>query len=160
MPVLESTFGAPGKWATVHPASTVCHRWRPARLPASRSRSAAFRRCISKSMRLILRFGPYPTPSYVADNCLPAFVDVDVFDRDFLLSLAAMPVQSLQQGGVGTRKLVCPLKFFAPVNRNPRFQTRRPSGCRSRGRKMFDSRPKPRRPGHRRRPAVRAPLWL
>src|SRR5256885_16760113 len=37
-----------------------------------------FARCISKCMGLILRFSPYPTPLHVADNGLPAFVDVDM----------------------------------------------------------------------------------
>jgi hypothetical protein len=46
-------------------------------------------------MGLILRFGPYPTPIHIADNSLPAFMDVDVFDRDFLLTFTAMPVQCL-----------------------------------------------------------------
>jgi hypothetical protein len=57
-------------------------------------------------MGLILRFGPYPTPLHVADNGLPAFVDVDVFDRDFLLPFAAMAVQCFQQRGMRPRKLV------------------------------------------------------
>ena len=47
-------------------------------------------------MGLILRFCPHPTPLHVADNGLSPFVDVDVFDRDFLLPFAAMAVQSLQ----------------------------------------------------------------
>ena len=34
-------------------------------------------------MGLILRFREHPTPLHVADNCLPAAVDVNVFDRDF-----------------------------------------------------------------------------
>jgi hypothetical protein len=37
------------------------------------------------------------TPLNVADNGLSAVVDVDVFDRHFLLPLAAMAVQCLQQ---------------------------------------------------------------
>jgi hypothetical protein len=57
--------------------------------------------CISKCMGLILRFGPYPTPLHVSYNGMSAFVDVDVFDRDLLLPLASMAVQSLQQRGMG-----------------------------------------------------------
>jgi hypothetical protein len=48
--------------------------------------------CISKCMGLILRFDPHPTRLHVAGNSLVAFVDVDVFDRNFLLLFAAMPV--------------------------------------------------------------------
>jgi hypothetical protein len=43
-------------------------------------------------MGLILRFGPHPTLLNVTDNSLAAFVDVDVFDGDFLLAFAAMPI--------------------------------------------------------------------
>lgn len=32
-----------------------------------------------------------------ADYCLPARMDVDVLDRDFLLALAAMPVEGFDQ---------------------------------------------------------------
>ena len=40
-------------------------------------------------MGLILRFGLYPTPLHGTYNGLAAFVDVDVFDGDFLLPLGA-----------------------------------------------------------------------
>jgi hypothetical protein len=53
-------------------------------------------------MGLILRFGIHPAPLYVANNGLSAFVDVDVFDRNFLLALATMPIESFQQRGVGS----------------------------------------------------------
>jgi hypothetical protein len=50
-------------------------------------------------MGLFLRFGSHPTPLHVADNSLPAIVDVDVdvdvLDRDLLLAFAAMTVQRL-----------------------------------------------------------------
>jgi hypothetical protein len=36
----------------------------------------------------------------------PPVVDVDVFDRDFLLPFAAMPIEGFQKRGVRTRKLV------------------------------------------------------
>jgi hypothetical protein len=52
-------------------------------------------------MGLILRFGLHADPLDVADNRLTPFLDVDVFDRDFLLTFAAMAVQCLQQRGVG-----------------------------------------------------------
>jgi hypothetical protein len=57
-------------------------------------------RCISKCMGLILRFGPYPTPLHVANNGLSAFVDVDMFDGDLLLSFAAMSIQRFEQSRV------------------------------------------------------------
>jgi hypothetical protein len=37
-------------------------------------------------MGLILQFSSQPTPLHVADNGLPAFMDVDVLDGDFLFS--------------------------------------------------------------------------
>ncbi|MFK4650643.1 hypothetical protein ABIF97_000577 [Bradyrhizobium japonicum] len=37
---------------------------------------------------------------------MPAVVDVNVLDRDFLLALAAMPVQRFQQCGVRATQLV------------------------------------------------------
>jgi len=55
----------------VHPARTVCHRMRRARLPARVRAPQRFARCISKCMGLILRFGSYPTPLHIADNSLP-----------------------------------------------------------------------------------------
>ena len=61
-------------------------------------------------MGLILRFGPYPTPLDVADDGLAAAMDVDVFDRDLLLALAAMAVERLQQCGVGAGKRLPPVK--------------------------------------------------
>lgn len=57
-------------------------------------------------MGLILRFGEHPTPLNVADNRLPAVVDVNVFDRNFLLALPTMPVQRLQQRRMCARQLV------------------------------------------------------
>ena len=65
-------------------------------------------------MGLILRFRSYPTPLHVADDGLPTFVDVDVFDGDFLLTFAAMPVECFQQGGICSRELVCLAEVFAP----------------------------------------------
>lgn len=68
-----------------------------ARLPVPRSRSATFRPAHIQEHGVILRFGPHPIPLCVADNGLAAFVDVDVFDGDLLLSLAAMAFQWLEQ---------------------------------------------------------------
>jgi hypothetical protein len=57
-------------------------------------------------MGLILRFGSASHPLHVADNGLAAFMNVDVFDSDFLLSLATMPIEGFQKRGVGARELV------------------------------------------------------
>jgi len=47
-------------------------------------------------MGLILDFASAPSPlGYGTDDCLAAVVDVDVLDRDPLLPLAAVPLQSL-----------------------------------------------------------------
>ena len=69
-------------------------RWPPQNIregPTRRSGSLARQRfacCISKSMGLILRIGSHPAPLHIADNRLAALVDVDVFDRNFLLPFA------------------------------------------------------------------------
>ena len=55
-----------------------------------------FARRISKSMGLILRFGPYPTPLNVTDNGLATGLDSDVLDPDHLLALAAMLAQRVE----------------------------------------------------------------
>ncbi len=52
---------------------------------------------MSKSMGLIFQIRSYPTPLDVADDGLPVVVDMDLFDRNFLLAFAAMPAQRLQQ---------------------------------------------------------------
>ena len=57
-------------------------------------------------MGLILRFRPHPTPLHIADNSLSAFVDVDVFNRYFLLSFATVSIEGFQKCGVGARKFV------------------------------------------------------
>jgi hypothetical protein len=41
-------------------------------------------------MGLILRFGLHPSP-HIADDGLAAIVNVDVFDRTFLLPFATVP---------------------------------------------------------------------
>lgn len=45
---------------------------------------------MSKSMGLIFQIRSYPTPLDVADDGLPVVVDMDLFDRNFLLAFAAM----------------------------------------------------------------------
>ena len=47
-------------------------------------------------MALILTLSRYPSPLDSADDRLTALVDVDVLDRDYLLPLAAVPVQGLK----------------------------------------------------------------
>ena len=54
-------------------------------------------------MGLILwfRYEPSPRALDVADDGLAAFMNVDVFNRDFLLALAAVAVQRFEKCGVG-----------------------------------------------------------
>jgi hypothetical protein len=49
-------------------------------------------------MGLILAFRGEPTP-HRADDSLSAVVNVDMLDRDFLLTFAPVTVQGLDQGG-------------------------------------------------------------
>jgi hypothetical protein len=51
----------------------------------------------------------------MAYNGLPAFVDVDVFDGDFLLTLASVAVKRFEEHGIGAAKLVCLSKVLAPA---------------------------------------------
>lgn len=48
-------------------------------------------------MGLILQFGTPPAPLDVADDGLATFMDVDVFDRDFLLAFSTMAVEGFEQ---------------------------------------------------------------
>ena len=66
-------------------------------------------------MGLILRFGSHPTPRHIADNSLAAFVDVDVFDRDFLLALASVAIQGFQKRGVGAGFSRRPSNVCSPI---------------------------------------------
>jgi hypothetical protein len=51
-----------------------------------------------------------------ADHRLPAGVDMDVLDRDFLLApLAAVAVERLDQSRVGARELVGLVQVLAPA---------------------------------------------
>lgn len=56
-------------------------------------------RCLSECMGLIFPFG-YVSPSHIANNGLSAVVDVDLFDRYFPRSFAAMAVQGFEQSRV------------------------------------------------------------
>jgi hypothetical protein len=99
-------FGAPGDGPPCirHLPFGIAADWHgfPVRVLAPQR----FARRISKSMGLILQFGPHPTSLHIADNGLPAFMDVDVFDRDPLLSFAAMAVQCFEQGRVCSGQFV------------------------------------------------------
>src|SRR4051794_2843208 len=54
--------------------------------------------------------GQHPTPGLErADDGLPALMHVDVLDPNRLLPFALVPVQALQQGGIGARELVAAL---------------------------------------------------
>jgi hypothetical protein len=90
----------------VHPASTVCHRWRLARLPVPCSRSATFRPVHIQEHGVDSPFSFASHPLHIADNDLSAFVNVDVFDRHFLLPFAAMAVRCFEQGGIRAGKLI------------------------------------------------------
>src|SRR4051794_23064960 len=59
-------------------------------------RDAGFMRDGFWCMGLILAFACYPSSLDGADDRLAALVDVDVFDGDLLLALAAVPVQGLE----------------------------------------------------------------
>ncbi len=59
-------------------------------------------------MGLFLKIAAIPTPRLTgcgdhADHRLPAGMDMNVFDRDLLLALAAMTVEGFEQGGIGAR---------------------------------------------------------
>jgi hypothetical protein len=57
---------------------------------------------------LIRQFSAIPTPRGLddANDRLPTCMDVDVFDRDFLPTLATMAVERFEQRGVGAGKFV------------------------------------------------------
>jgi hypothetical protein len=106
-------FGAPdaGPPCIRHLPFAIAGDWRGFLLRVRDSQR--FARCISKSKGLIL--GLVRThPLHIAYNGLSAFMDVDVFDRNFLLALATMSIEGFQKRGVGPRKLVCLAKVFAP----------------------------------------------
>ena len=46
-----------------------------------------------------------PHPFDIADNGLSPFMDVDVFNGDFLLPLSAVSIQGFKQSSVGARYL-------------------------------------------------------
>lgn len=62
-------------------------------------------------MGLFLEFAGVPTPRLAgcgdhADHRLPARMDMDVFDGDLLLALAAMAVEGFDQRRIGAGQLV------------------------------------------------------
>ncbi len=61
-----------------------------------------------------LRLIPCPRPAYEAYDSLTSLMDMNMLDRDFLLTLATMAVQRFKQGGVGSGKLVRLGEVFAP----------------------------------------------
>jgi hypothetical protein len=73
--------------------------------------------CMSKSMGLSLRFLRTPTPGVldVSNDCLAAGMDVDVLDRDLLLALAAMMVQTFEKHGKGAGELVGEAEIVSPL---------------------------------------------
>ncbi|WP_347264296.1 hypothetical protein [Nitrobacter sp.] len=70
-------------------------------------------------MGLFLEFAGVPTPRLTgcgdhADHRLAAGMNVDVFDRDLLLTLAAMAVEGFEQRRVSARQLVGLGEVLAP----------------------------------------------
>ena len=72
-------------------------------------------------MGLFLRIVAIPTPGSTkrrgnhADHSLAARMDVDVFDRDLLLALAAMAVDGFEQRRISARQLVGLGQVLAPA---------------------------------------------
>src|SRR3984957_1548131 len=72
-------------------------------------------------MGLFLEFAGVPTPGLTGsggnhpDHRLAAGMDVEVFDRDLLLALAAMAVEGFEQRRIGARQLVCLREVLAPA---------------------------------------------
>jgi hypothetical protein len=78
----------------MHPAPTVCHRWRLARLPAPCSRSASLGPVHVQLHGLDSPIWFASHPLHIANKRLSAFVDVNVLNGYFLLSLATMPYRN------------------------------------------------------------------
>jgi hypothetical protein len=53
-----------------------------------------------------------PHPFDIADNGLSPFMDVDVFNGDFLLPLSAVSIQGFKQSSVGCAILVRLIEIF------------------------------------------------
>jgi hypothetical protein len=112
-PVLQcvrvSNRRAAARRAAMHPASGLMpHRWRLARVPGSRPRSTAPAQVHGQSLvhevdppNLIK---PPAPPGHRADNRFSAGVNVDVLDRDFLLTLAPISPQGFHMAGVSAGK--------------------------------------------------------
>jgi hypothetical protein len=101
------------------PLATARRHGFPARFlaPQRNRRRMAKGSRLCRSMGLLLTFDRHPTPGVlnVADDRLPAGVDVDVLDGDLLLAVAPVPVQGLKQGGVGAAKFVRLGQALAPA---------------------------------------------
>src|ERR1700686_2841608 len=59
--------------------------------------------CISLFPPFLRSLSPLVDGTY---DRLPALVDMDVLHCDLLLALAAMPIERIEQGGIGTGELV------------------------------------------------------
>jgi hypothetical protein len=92
----------------VHPASTVLHRGRLAWAPAACPRSAS--RCLVHVQEHVvdplLSVRTLPPALDVADDGLAALVNVNMLDRDLLLTLAAVPVERIEQDRIAAREFV------------------------------------------------------
>lgn len=99
--------------------TTVRHRWRLARLPAASpcSASAAPVHGQFALHGVVPRFcsHPHPRAGHVADDRLPASMHVDVLYGHLLLPFATMAIESVQQRGVSSRKLVGLVQILAPT---------------------------------------------
>jgi hypothetical protein len=99
----------------VHPAASVRHRRRPARAPCPGPRAASRAAVHGENllcMGLFLRFFATPPPPRGGnhpDHGLPA--GVDMLDRDLLLALAAMAVESLRRRGIGAESSLAWLRL-------------------------------------------------
>jgi hypothetical protein len=51
----------------------------------------------------------------IADDGLAALVNVNMLDRDLLLTLAAVPVERIEQDRIAAREFVCLAQGFAPA---------------------------------------------
>ena len=84
----------------MHSASSISDCRRLERLPAPRSRPATFRSVHIQEHGVVPLILSVP-PRHVADDSLPAFVNMDVFYSHSLLSLTPVPIEGFQKRGVG-----------------------------------------------------------
>jgi hypothetical protein len=94
-------FGAPGDGPPCirHLPFGIDGDWHGVPLRVLAPQRFARRICDCMGLTLLFRSYPAPGPLHVADNGLPAFVDVDVLHRDFLLAFAAVAVERFQERG-------------------------------------------------------------